>query len=325
MLSAAWHVCRDAAPDEVRAGSRRVNSYEFFNELLDDPLYEGSRVTLRETVYAYLKEKQDGRATDNYVDRTTRFLSKIVLPEENNMLNMPQSLYLLKRLMRVKHAEVYEKHLCHNDCMKFPDLEPATWVQHAVDVCDTCGERRFVIRRGRLEPAKRFWDFGIAAVLRKLWSNGAWKAALQLPRDLHRSSVENGRSDYWNSREWDRVREAVGKGPLVLCRKLHAYAAGLLGRISPIRWTPVVLPAGSEKADTALCLEMGFDFGQMFTFKNHSSGILVVRLVNKTCIYLCRCRMLLVPTCVQALLTCAGPQTFPTSIKVKGKCPKFWQ
>ena len=69
---------------------------QFYIERMHMPLYEGSRITLAEYVYAVLHEKGRSKATDTSVDRWLRLHAKVVLPAGNLC---PPSLYIARKVM----------------------------------------------------------------------------------------------------------------------------------------------------------------------------------------------------------------------------------
>jgi hypothetical protein len=106
------------------------------------PLYDGSRISLGRYAFALLREKRAGRIRDTVFDRLLGLLSDHVFPQSNLA---PRSLYLLKKAVGVEAAGKYEFHVCIHGSFVFP--QPCCrhdYHLHVGDFCDCA------------EPASRF-------------------------------------------------------------------------------------------------------------------------------------------------------------------------
>jgi hypothetical protein len=101
-------------------------------------------VTLGQFAYAWLKEKVDGRVRDGVADRQLRFLKEKCFPVPNNV---PPSIYICRRLLKVPDPVDFEKHVCASDKHLFPPLPRSKWHEHVNDTCE-CGHRRFHTKPG---------------------------------------------------------------------------------------------------------------------------------------------------------------------------------
>jgi hypothetical protein len=126
--------------------------------------------------------------------------------------------------------------------MRFPDLTPGKWQQHAADVCTKCGEARFERRQTAngtvLVPRKVFYWFGLANVIRdRLFTDPSW---------CKRRGT--GRHEYFYC-----TAESA---------RLHSTAS-----CNPL------------DKDTSV-YEVGLDWGQVFVNKVHSCGFIMVRCAH---------------------------------------------
>lgn len=55
---------------------------------------------------------------------------------------LPNSLYLVRKLVGVKDLNAYTWHACRNECYSWPPLPAKDW-DTCKDKCPTCGEPRF--------------------------------------------------------------------------------------------------------------------------------------------------------------------------------------
>ncbi len=149
------------------------------------------------------------------------------------------------QILGVLELSAVEEHVCVNECCHYKKLPPSEWVHHIDEEC-ACGEMRFKIvsngprRRPTLVPRKKFWYFGLARIIGDvLFGNSVWCR-------LRRTCMHQPQSghDFRSSPEFARLDSVV-----------------------------------SQKAghpDSGL-YQVGFDFGQMFTFRAWSSGIISIR------------------------------------------------
>jgi hypothetical protein len=92
--------------------------------------------------------------------------------------------------------------------------------------------------RGKPRPYRAYYDFGVEQIIRKLFNNPTWCSL----RGKDRDTASN--EQYYGAADAQRINKQF-KGMLF------------------------------DKDNSAY--ELGFDFGQIFTFKNHSSGLLMMR------------------------------------------------
>ena len=79
--------------------------------------------------------------------------------------DFPPSHHLVKSVVGYKPPDEYECHLCDQCSHVHPIIAKSEW--KASLTCNYCGSKQFSIgHNGRLRAVKRYWDFGIANVLR---------------------------------------------------------------------------------------------------------------------------------------------------------------
>ena len=77
----------------------------------------------------------------------------------------PPSHHLMKHVVGYKPPDEYEHHLCDQCSTVHPHITKTEW--KASLTCKHCGSKRFSSdHNGRLRVVKRYWDFGVANVLR---------------------------------------------------------------------------------------------------------------------------------------------------------------
>lgn len=146
----------------------------------------------------------------------------------------------------VLQASEFEEHICVNECCCFPKLARKNW-KHHIDMQCSCGEKRFKIvsnglrRKPCLVPRKRFWYFGLKFVIGVLlFGNPVWCR-------LRRKRKATNGHDYRSSPEFAR---------------LDAFLGGIASQPH----------SGSY--------HLGFDFGNMFSFRVWSTGVIVLRYMT---------------------------------------------
>lgn len=218
------------------AGSSRRTA-QWYIDRKDQPLYPGCRVTVEQQVYALLSAKGDHHLTDKFMDNHCKFLANVLLPTGNLQ---PTSLHLLKKIANVATVQSCEKHVCENDCVRFKDLRPGQYAEHAEEQCPVCNTSRFVPGTGgssALVPRKVFWEIPLEQVLNGFFGDPEWSGKRGQGRT-------NYALDFYSSEEADRLNEATGGA--------------------------VFNPNNSV-------YEVGIDWFQCFDFKQHSVGIAGIR------------------------------------------------
>ncbi|DBA94640.1 TPA: hypothetical protein ACH3X1_002212 [Trebouxia sp. C0004] len=205
-------------------------------------LFDDAPSTLLQTVYERLHSQIYGRSRDGASDIECR--AHAVLYQPRGSL-YPKSRHRMKKILGVLELSAVEEHVCVNECCHYKKLPPSEWVHHIDEEC-ACGERRFKIvfngprRRPTLVPRKKFWYFGLARIIGDvLFGNSVWCGL----RRICMHQPQSGH-DFRSSPEFARLDSGV-----------------------------------SQKAghpDSGL-YQVGFDFGQMFTFRAWSSGIISIR------------------------------------------------
>ena len=153
----------------------------------------------------------------------------------------PRSFHLLKKLLGVTKSYEVERHVCVKEDYLFPQTISGDPKNEA---CPKCGELRFKAvgksQKVIYKPRKVFWYFGLDSVLRQFFMDKEWCK-------LRRAGILNSQvnlHDYRASPEFMRLQSKTGN-----CL---------------------------SDSDNGL-YDIGFDFGQVFQFKSHSSGFLGIR------------------------------------------------
>lgn len=225
------HPCE--APTEDQRDAR------FYLRHLLTPLYPGSKLSVIGACYVLASEKVEGRMSDKCVDRMCRYMADCALPEGNLH---PPSLYLLKKCLQVDTADMFEEHVCVNDCHRFPKLSRSQFQAHMDEKCPHCEHPRFqVVELSSgvvIKPYKVFWDLGLARTLQESF--------FCMPEFCEQRSTGRDKydTDFYQSEEAARLDARVG---------------GALMKIDNSAW------------------EFGMDFFQPFTFKTHSTGVVCIR------------------------------------------------
>ncbi len=99
-------------------------TYKDYLPYLDQPIYEGADVTLRQWVVWHLQvHKQMHTTTDSALDMDLHVLAR-VLPKPNRV---PRSLHILKRLVGVQVLEAVQWHPCPCGKHAFSPMAKNVW------------------------------------------------------------------------------------------------------------------------------------------------------------------------------------------------------
>jgi hypothetical protein len=203
----------------------------------DEPLNGDCQVTVIQQCYALLKFKLDHHLTDKAMDELCQYLHTTMLRQPNLH---PPSLHLLKKVCEVEPLQSYEKHVCVNDCFRFPDLPPTTYNNNASQTCPFCKTPRFIPKRradGSLYhiPRKVFWEISVEESIKNLFGHQEWCKRRTVARDLDQL-------DFYQSEEAQRLNGLTG-GELMnkrnsvyeagcdwfQCFHFKTYSVGILG------------------------------------------------------------------------------------------------
>ncbi|GLI64632.1 hypothetical protein VaNZ11_007950 [Volvox africanus] len=239
-------------PAELLASGSTVEAYK---ERLDDPLWrvtvnngdgvvvcQEARITVGQFGYAWLKEKMAGRVRDVVADRQLRFLRDICLPPGNHV---PPSLYVLRKMLGIPDPRDFEQHTCLSEKCRFPPLPTKDWMDHRDDTCN-CPEKhkrfKMVTTSAGAHPLpnKRYWDFGVENIIQAMFSD-------PLFRQLRGTGRDNEPDDFYGFQ---------------MAKDIDAKTNGQL----------------MQHANSAY--DLGFDFAQVYQFKTHSVGLLLMRCTD---------------------------------------------
>lgn len=230
----------------------------FYQKHSTFPVYEDCSTTLAQMAMKFMVDlvAVKRRTADSLCSSI-----KEALPSPNIF---PPSIHLLKKVAGVECAFRYAHHVCPNDCMVWPWLPPRSWHDHRQDACTVCGQKRFVFdgasralvqemsdmdKAGstgsalRLRPAKVFFYFGVATGIKSLFSDSEFRA----------------------NRGKDRAATSVDPNAVFGCSEGRRLTERTRGSFSHPDNSPY---------------DLGFDFGQFFSFKNHSFGVVLLRCAD---------------------------------------------
>jgi hypothetical protein len=207
----------------------------------DSPLHEGSKLTVAQQCYLLLKYKMDHHITDKAMDELCQFMHTTLLPTPNLS---PPSLHFLKKVCEVNSVQSYEKHVCFNDCYRFPDMPPSQYANHPNQACPVCDTPRFIPKRSTdgkryYIPRKVFWEISVEESIINMFGHPEWCKRRVRARNMDKL-------DFYESDEARRLDRETG---------------------------------GQVFNEDNSVYELGLDWFQCFHFKTHSVGIMGMRYV----------------------------------------------
>jgi hypothetical protein len=129
----------DSDDDDDEDGSMRLSGGLFRSFKLDQPVYERSRLSLKQYLLRLLHNSAKGKISLTSLEEQLRFQSSQGLPEGNRL---PETNYQLFKLLGID-IDSFERHACVGGCEAFPPLDPSEYLQHADEKCKICKEPRF--------------------------------------------------------------------------------------------------------------------------------------------------------------------------------------
>jgi hypothetical protein len=221
----------------------RRNTSAWYRENARSPVFMGCTTSVIQAAYLLLAWKHMFTVGDNCINALLKVIRHAFLSGVENML--PPSLHMLRRILDSPNLEDFTYHVCEDDCYIFPDQPPATQYEamatsYPPSQCPECLKPRFVMKSGQWKPAKYCLYFGIARAVQKFFS---------MP--IFCSSLGKGR-DYFNTAQWWGSPDA---------RLMNIRLGGKL----------------FAENSTISPYSIGFDFAEIFTFKNWSTGLFFIR------------------------------------------------
>ena len=170
---------------------------------LDDKLYSGARLSLREYIYFMLNHKVKNNATKEQFDDMCRFNHHFGYPEGNLC---PPSFALMRRIIEAPSWSDHEFHVCDRPgCVGhvWEHVPKKQWKYHFDDLCPGCGGPRFVESTicGRLQrqPYRWYIDLLVEERIADFFNNEEWCRQRGKQRSLEPGS-------FWSSPEFTRLR-----------------------------------------------------------------------------------------------------------------------
>jgi len=154
------------------------------SDILDFPLFPNSPTSLKVFLVTAVnwatKNKLSMVALEEYLRNTAE-----LLPDGHHV---PTTIYRLLTTLGISLAN-FEKHVCVNDCMLFPDVDPSDYENHADEKCDSCEEARFVRRGQTLAPRKKFHYIPLLAQLEVLKQQSGFDTSARKMADQIRTGI----------------------------------------------------------------------------------------------------------------------------------------
>ena len=171
----------------------------FHSELLDQKIYDGSQVSLKEAVFMLLKWQSDNEVSLEALKDQLKIIS-VLLPQPNCF---PTSIHALHKLIGVD-LNKYKEHVCINDCYLFPKIKQSDWRDHKDDTCPKCNSKRF--KQGKKTPHKSFFRLTLKEQIENLTKNPNFNQSLEKMK----KEIEDGltcNESFWGS---ELCRKAQG-------------------------------------------------------------------------------------------------------------------
>ena len=120
-----------------------------------EPLYRGSSVSALEADVLLFGWRHESSIKDRAIEALLQLLKRL-LPEGNLL---PESLYMLRKVLKIKRPCDYQYHACPNDKHYWKPLPQSQWSADASEPCP-CGHQRFkqlevAGGRSKLQPSGR--------------------------------------------------------------------------------------------------------------------------------------------------------------------------
>lgn len=217
----------------------------------NEPIFKDAPFTVLQLCWLILMEKARSKVRDEAMNNILKLMSTLLAVIPGALF--PTSLYAALRVVGANGANSSIEHLCPCCGDLFHHLSPDQYWQHVDDACRRCGPtegRRFKQQSAHSTRApvanKWYVDFGLPAVVRDcLFTNPTYCKLRTAPPCAPSESTPAPEGGFWESKEARRLDEWFGNR--------------LIGN------------------PNLCCLELGFDNGQVFTFKKWSTGFIVVR------------------------------------------------
>ena len=136
----------------------RLSKGLFRASRLDQPVYHGSLLTLRQYLLRLLANATKSKMSMVSLGNDLQFQSSQALPVGNLL---PASTYKLFQLLGI-NIDQFERHACVGGCEAFPPLDRAEFINHMDDKCGICKEPRFERRGQVISPRLKFYYLPIA-------------------------------------------------------------------------------------------------------------------------------------------------------------------
>jgi len=127
----------------------------FEKEELKRKLFSNSPLDLKGSLLSLMKWASDHKIGLEALGDLLVVIKKDLLPAENSL---PASMHLLYKAIGLD-LQLFEQHVCVNDCCLFPKLSKKEFKLHQNDTCPKCNEPRF---SSKVTPRKIFYYFPIA-------------------------------------------------------------------------------------------------------------------------------------------------------------------
>ena len=181
----------DTSSDEEGARDTLHSGGLFRSPKLNKPVYEGSRLTLKQHLLRVLSNGAEGKISMVGLEKDLRFHSSQGLPDDNIL---PATTYQLFQLLGID-VDRFERHACVNGCEAFPHLLDSEYLKNLNEKCKVCKEPRFQQRGHIITPRLKFFSIPLAMQVELL------KRDQDFDKSMERMSTEikEGKTTCYNS------------------------------------------------------------------------------------------------------------------------------
>jgi len=176
-------------------GSLRLSEGLFRGSKLEKPVYEGSKLTLKQHLLRLLDNTAKGKISMVSLEKDLRFQSGQALPAGNRL---PGTTYKLFRLLGID-IDRFERHACVGGCEAFPPLPRSEYADHVDDKCSICKEPRFERLGGVISPRKKFYYLPLAMQVELLKRQESFDKSMERMADDIRQGKTTPYNSFWGA------------------------------------------------------------------------------------------------------------------------------
>ena len=186
---------RESSDDE-EGGTMRHTGPLFRSRKLDKPVYDGSRLTLKQYLLRLLQHTAEGKVSLTSLAKDLHFQSAQGLPAGNLL---PATTYKLFDLLGID-IDRFERHACVGGCVAFAPLDPKEYLQHVDEKCKVCKEPRFERRGQAVSPRKKFYYIPLAMQVELLKRQEGFDSSMERMADDIRQGKTTPYNSFWGAK-----------------------------------------------------------------------------------------------------------------------------